>query len=78
VDGTIYFGLTHSRRPYGNPADSTNFIALNPDGTMKFQMYLAGGLGGWIPNIDSPPAISGNGRIYVSSNNPGHHVYAIK
>ncbi len=74
VDGTIYVGRNTSR----TPADSINFVALYPNGTVKFQLSLRSP-DGTVPDIDSRPAISSDGKIYVGSDRPhGFHVYKIK
>ncbi len=64
-DGTIYVGRCTLR----STADSLNFLAVNPNGTIKFQVCLRGS-DGKVPDIDSNPAISGTGSIYVGSDRP--------
>lgn len=72
--GTIYLGRATLR----TPADSVNFLAVNPDGTLKFGLSLRS-LDGTVPDIDSRPAISADGSLYVGSDRPrGFHVYKIK
>jgi outer membrane protein assembly factor BamB len=74
VDGTIYFGRNTTR----TSADSINFLAVNPNGTLKFQMCLRSP-DGTVPDIDSHPSITGDGKIYVGSDRPhGVHVYKIR
>lgn len=74
VDGTVYLGLLTDR----TVADSVNFIAINADGTLKFQMSLRSPNGS-VPDIDSTPCISSDGTLYVGSDRPqGLHLYAIK
>lgn len=75
IDGTLYFGRSTDK---SNPADSINFMAVNPNGTVRFQMSLRSP-DGTIPDIDSRPAISADGKIYVGSDYPhGFHLYKIK
>jgi sugar lactone lactonase YvrE len=74
VDGTVYVGRNTSR----TAADSVNFIALHPNGTVKFQLCLRSP-DGTVPDIDSRPAISGDGKIYVGSDYPhGFHLYKVR
>ncbi len=74
IDGTLYFGKATDRLP----ADSINFIALNPNGTLKFQISLKSP-DGTVPDVDSRPAISSDGKIYVGCDYPhGQHVYKVK
>jgi len=73
LDGTIYFGRNTAR----TTADSINFLAINPNGTLKFQMCLRS-TDGTVPDIDSHPTISSDGKIYVGSDHPhGFLVYKI-
>jgi len=55
LDGTIYFGT------YGS--DGGELIAVNPDGTEHWRIYLATGY------IMSAPAIGSDGTVYVGSYN---------
>jgi outer membrane protein assembly factor BamB len=74
IQGTIYFGRATNRLP----ADSMNFLALNPNGTVKFQVSLRNP-DGTVPDIDSRCAISSDGRIYVGSDYPyGLYLFKIK
>jgi outer membrane protein assembly factor BamB len=70
VDGTIYVGTN----TYRTPSDSLNFLALNPDGSIKFTLSLRE-QDGRVADIVSRPAISSNGTIYVGSDQP--HSYRI-
>ncbi len=75
IDGTLYFGRSTEK---SNAADSINFMAVNPNGTVRFQMSLRSP-DGTIPDIDSNPSISSDGKIYVGSDYPhGFHLYKIK
>jgi outer membrane protein assembly factor BamB len=75
IDGTIYFGRNTDKYTL---ADSINFMAVNPNGTVRFEMSLKSP-DGTIPDIDSRPAISSDGKIYVGSDYPhGFHLYKIK
>ena len=58
ADGTIYVG-----------SDSTNFYALNPDGTQK---WLLDRNGAWYS-----PTVAPSGRIYVGSGSPENRLFAI-
>lgn len=72
--GTLYLGRSTTREI----ADSTNFYAFNPNGTVRYQMSL-GSPDGTVPDIDSRPAISSDGKIYVGSDRPhGFHLYKIR
>ena len=72
--GTIYLG----RNTYRTVADSINFLAVNANGTLKFELSMRSPDGS-VPDIDSRPAIGADGRIYVGSDQPrGFHVYKIK
>jgi hypothetical protein len=72
--GTLYVGGCTTR----TPADSINFFAINPNGTLKFGMSLRSPDGS-VPDIDSRPAISADGKIYVGSDRPrGDHLYKIQ
>jgi outer membrane protein assembly factor BamB len=72
--GTIYVG----RSTYRTVADSINFLAVNANGTLKFELSMRSPDGS-VPDIDSKPAIGADGRIYVGSDRPrGFHVYKIK
>jgi hypothetical protein len=74
LNGTIYFGTQTTR----TPADSSNFFAVNPNGTLRFQISMRSP-DGTVPDIDSRPAISSDGKIYVGSDRPqGFHLYKIK
>jgi sugar lactone lactonase YvrE len=74
LDGTIYFGTQTTRIN----ADSINFLAINPNGTLHFQLSMRSP-DGTVPDIDSRPAISADGKIYVGSDRPqGFHLYKIK
>ena len=74
LNGTVFFGRNTAR----TVADSINFLAINPDGTLKFQMCLRSP-DGTVPDIDSHPSISSDGSIYVGSDRPhGYHVYRIE
>jgi outer membrane protein assembly factor BamB len=57
LDGTIYFG-TYA-------GDGGELIAVNPDGTERWRIYLATGY------IMSAPAIGSDGTVYVGSWNSG-------
>jgi len=57
LDGTIYFGTYAS--------DGGELIAVNPDGTERWRIYLATGY------IMSAPAIGSDGTVYVGSWNSG-------
>jgi outer membrane protein assembly factor BamB len=59
VDGTIFFG-THI-----GEYDGGELIAVNPDGTERWRIYLATN---WIM---SAPAIGSDGTVYVGSYNDG-------
>jgi len=61
LDGTIYFGT------YGN--DGGELIAVNPDGSERWRIYLATGY------IMSAPAIGSDGTVYVGSWNDGTPPY---
>jgi hypothetical protein len=72
--GTVYVGCNTNR----TASDSINFVALHPDGTVKFRMSLRSP-DNTVPDIDSRPAISADGKIYVGSDRPhGTHLYKIK
>ena len=73
IDGTVYVGsIGRMMTP-----DSTNFYAINHDGTKKFAIILRSPDGS-IPDIDSTPAIDLGGRLYVGCDSPrGYHVFAI-
>ena len=58
ADGTIFVG-----------SDSTNFYALNPDGTQK---WLLDRNGAWYS-----PTVAPSGRIYVGSGSPENRLFAI-
>jgi outer membrane protein assembly factor BamB len=80
-DGTIYLGTLTKR----TTSDSINFFALHSDGALKYALSLRSPSEPGIPenlrvpDIDSTPAISVDGRIYVGSDRPrGFHVYKIK
>jgi len=76
VDGTIYVGRVQDRLQ--TATDTINFIALNPDGSVKFKMCLRSP-DGRVPDIDSHPAIGSDGRIYVGSDKPyGRYLYKIR
>ena len=73
LDGTIYLGQLRPAFP-----DSSVFLAINPDGTLKFQMSLRG-MSGELCDIDSHPSIGSDGRIYVGSDEPNsHRLFKIK
>jgi outer membrane protein assembly factor BamB len=75
IDGTLYFGRITDQ---SNPADSINFMAVNPNGTLRFQISLKSP-DGTLPDIDSRPAISSDGKIYVGSDYPhGFNLYKVK
>jgi outer membrane protein assembly factor BamB len=81
VDGTIYLGTLTERIE----TDTLNFIALNPEGTLKYAMGLRSPKEEGVPeryrtpDIDSTPAISMDGHIYVGSDRPrGFHLYKVK
>jgi len=61
LDGTIYFGTYAS--------DGGELIAVNPDGTECWRIYLATGY------IMSAPAIGSDGTVYVGSWNDGTPPY---
>ncbi len=74
VDGAVYVGLATAR----TPADSINFLALNSNGTLRFQLSLRSPDGS-VPDIDSRPAISSDGKIFVGSDRPhGFHLYKLR
>lgn len=79
-EGTVYIGTLTWR----TLSDTINFIAINSDGTLKYAMSLKSPPRGGVPeeylhpDIDSTPAISKDGKIYVGSDRPqGRHVYKI-
>lgn len=59
-DGTIYIGTAN---------DTDNFIALNPDGTIKWNLPIG-------DNVDSTPVIGVNGIIYFAADNG--KIYAVE
>ena len=63
-EGILYLG-----RGTAPPSDTLNFMAVRPDGTIKFQVALRAP-DGRLPDVDSSPAIGTNGRIYVGSDRP--------
>jgi len=76
-DGTIYVGSQHPTKFYGKDRSTlidessaaTGFVyAINPNGTLKWFQDLFG-------DVDSSPAVGGDGTIYVGSDN--FHVYAL-
>lgn len=72
--GTIYLGTNTTRAP----SDTVNFLALNPNGTLKFQMCLRSP-DGTIPDISSRPAIGVQRTIYVGSDYPhGFQLFKIR
>ncbi len=72
--GTVYVGANTTR----TALDTVNFLAVRPNGTLKFQLSLRSP-DGTVPDIDSRPAISADAKIYVGSDRPhGFHVYKIK
>jgi outer membrane protein assembly factor BamB len=72
-EGTIYAGMLTHR----TPEDSVNFVAITREGKEKFYISLRNP-GGTVPDIDSTPVISMDGRIYVGSDRPlGFQVFAI-
>jgi len=73
-DGTIYLGTLTDR----TETDTLNFLAINSDGSHKYAISLRSPDGS-MPDIDSTPAISASGNIYVGSDRPaGRHLYKIK
>jgi outer membrane protein assembly factor BamB len=64
LDGTIYFGTYIS---YSTQPDGGELIAVNPDGTERWRIYLATM---WIM---SAPAIGSDGTVYVGSVNDAYH-----
>jgi outer membrane protein assembly factor BamB len=75
-EGTIYIG--RARATFQSPADTANFVALNPDGSLKFQLALRLA-NGQTADIDSKPAISNDGSVYVGCDQPGgHRIFKIK
>lgn len=75
IDGTIYVGQCTKR----GPADTVNFVAIKPDGTLKFSVSLPVLDGTHVPDVDSGPSISGDGKIYVGADTPrGFFVYKIR
>ena len=74
-EGTIYLGTWS---PHGSPyAANLNFIAINPDGTEKYRAVFEGNPG-IFPDIDTVPVIGANKRIYLGSDNGGHHLLCVK
>jgi outer membrane protein assembly factor BamB len=74
IDGVIYVGTTTS----GRSADTTNFLAINPNGSLKFRLCLRGADGRAV-DIDTSPAIGADGSVYVGSDRPqGYRVFRIK
>jgi len=74
IDGTIYVGTNTFRAS----ADTVDFLALNPDGSVRFKLSLRE-MDGRVADIVSRPAISGDGSIYVGSDQPqSHRVFKIK
>ncbi|MEW6510430.1 MAG: PQQ-binding-like beta-propeller repeat protein [Bacteroidota bacterium] len=72
--GVLYLGTLTNR----GPADSVNFLIINPNGTLRWQMSLRSPDGS-VPDIDSRPAISSDGKIYVGSDRArGFHLYKIR
>jgi outer membrane protein assembly factor BamB len=75
-EGTIYIG--RARATFQSPSDTVNFVALKPDGSLKFQLALRLA-NGQTADIDSKPAISSDGSIYVGCDQPGgHRIFKIK
>jgi hypothetical protein len=74
-DGTIYLGHCTNR----GVVDTTNFLAINPNGTLKFALSLPVPDGSHAPDIDSGPALSSEGTIYVGADYPrGFFIYKIR
>ena len=72
-DGTAYIGMQ-----IDTPSDSTNFIAVNADGSLKFKMSLRNPDGA-VPDITATPCISSDERVYIGCDRPmGKYVFAIK
>jgi outer membrane protein assembly factor BamB len=72
-EGTVYIGMQ-----IDTPSDSTNFIAINSDGSLKFQMSLRNP-DGTVPDITATPCISSDERIYIGCDRPmGKYVFAIQ
>jgi len=62
-DGTIYFGTDPFGAQGNQPVPVENsFWAVNPDGSLKWNMVIGGTLG-----IESSPAVGPDGTIYVGS-----------
>jgi len=74
-EGTIYLGLL-SQHGWGSFGD-VNFVAINPDGSEKYRVELEGNPG-MFPDIDTVPVIGTNRRIYLGSDNGGHHLLCVK
>ncbi len=73
-DGVLYLGWATGR----TLADSINFMALNPDGKLKFQVSLKNPDSS-VPDIDSDPAISSDQTIYIGSDRPkGRYLFKIR
>ncbi|HUI09636.1 MAG TPA: PQQ-binding-like beta-propeller repeat protein [Bacteroidota bacterium] len=73
-DGTLYFGWSTGL----TAADSVNFMALYPNGTPKFRLSLRN-LDGTVPDIDSDPAISADGKVYVGCDQPsGRYLFKVR
>jgi len=73
-DGTLYIGFATGR----TPADSTNFVALSASGKVIFHVGLRNP-DGTLPDIDSSPAISAEGKLYVGSDRPyGHYLFKVR
>jgi hypothetical protein len=71
--GTIYIGRCTRR----TAADSCNLLALNArDGAVMFQLSLKNP-DGVVPDIDSSPAITSDGRLFVGCDRP-HGQYLFK
>jgi len=73
VESTLYIGMIVAR----GVQDSTNFVAVGENGTIKYQLGLRNP-DGTFPDIDSTPAISASGRIYMGSDRPhGRQLFAV-
>jgi outer membrane protein assembly factor BamB len=75
-EGSIYVGRT--RAFHVTPDDTVNFVALHPDGTLKYKLALRMA-DGTTSDISSRPAITTDGEIVVGCDYPqGRRVFCIK
>jgi outer membrane protein assembly factor BamB len=74
IDGVIYVGTA----TYRGSADTTNFLAINPNGSLKFRLCLRAADSRAV-DIDTSPAIGADGGIYIGSDRPqGYRVFKIR